>query len=106
MANKNEISIEMIAEIATLAAKTAVDKICERKQEDIYTRCRGGVTGMKQHRYNWHSPVDIYAEKVTNSLHNYGRFKINTKDSCKASIVSDRLSILMKNEDNQTVKSL
>ena len=47
MANSEEISIEMIAKIGTLAAKTAVDKILERKQEDIYTRCRGEITGMK-----------------------------------------------------------
>ena len=47
MANNKEISIEMRAKIAMLAAKTAIDKILERKQEDIYTRCRGQVTGMK-----------------------------------------------------------
>ena len=61
---------------------------------------------MKQHRHNGHLPIDIYAEKVNNSLHNYERFKIKTKDSCKASIVSNRLNILLENEDNQTVKSL
>ena len=47
MANNKEISIEMIAKIAMLAAKTAIDEIPERKQEDIYTRCRGEITGMK-----------------------------------------------------------
>ena len=36
MANNNEISIGMIAKIAVLAAKTAIDEILERKQEDIY----------------------------------------------------------------------
>ena len=36
----------MIAKIAMFAAKTAIDEIHERKQEDIYTRCRGGVTGV------------------------------------------------------------
>ena len=105
MAYNKEISIEMIAKIAMLAAKTAVDEIFERKQEDIYTRHKGHVTGVKQHRHNGCSPVDTYAEKVNNSLHNYERFKIKT-DSCKASIVSNRLNILMENEDNQTLKSL
>ena len=52
MANNKEISIEMIAKIATLAAKIAIDEILERKQEDVYTRCRGGVTSMKQHKHN------------------------------------------------------
>ena len=52
MANSKEISIEMIAKIATLAAKTAVEEILERKQEVIYTRCRCKLTGVKQHRHN------------------------------------------------------
>ena len=83
MANNTEMSMEMIAKIAMVAAKTAIDKILERKQEDIYTRHRGGITGMKQHRHNGHSPVDTYAEKVSNSLHNYERFKIKTKTVAK-----------------------
>ena len=61
---------------------------------------------MKQHRHNGHSPVDTYAEKVNYSLNNYERFKMKTRDSCKGSIVSGRLNILMENEDNQTVNSL
>ena len=47
MANNKEISIEMIAKIATFAAKIAIDEILERKQEDRYTRHRGDITGMK-----------------------------------------------------------
>ena len=47
MANNKEISIEMTAKIAMLAAKTVVDKILKRKREDRYTRCRGEITGMK-----------------------------------------------------------
>ena len=70
MANNKEISIEMIAKIATLAAKTAIDEILERNQGDKYTRCRGGITGMKQHRHNGCSPICTYAEKVNSSLHN------------------------------------
>ena len=61
---------------------------------------------MKQHRHNGCSPVDTYAEKVNNSLHNYEIFMTKTKHSCKAYIVRDRQNRLMENEDNQTVKSL
>ena len=106
MANNKEISIEMITKIAMLAAKTAIDEILERKQEDIYTRCRGGITGVKQHRHNGHSAIYTYAEKVNSSLHNSEIFMTKMKDSCKANIVRDRQNILMENEDNQTVKSL
>ena len=85
MANNKEISIEMIGKIAMLATKTDVDEILERKQEDRYTRCRGEITGMIQHRYNGHSPVYTNAEKVNNSL--------------------DNSKMFMEKEDNQTVKS-
>ena len=47
MANNKEISIEVIAQIATLAAKTAIGEILERRQEEVFTRCRDGITGMK-----------------------------------------------------------
>ena len=70
MTDKKEISIKIIAQIATLAAKTAVEQILERKQESIYTRHRGGITGMKQHVHNRCSPVYTYAEKVNSNLHN------------------------------------
>ena len=46
MVTNKEISIEMIAKIS-VGSKTALDEILERKQEDIYTRHRGGLTGMK-----------------------------------------------------------
>ena len=75
-------------------------------QQDIYTRHRGGITGMKQHGHNGHSPVYTYAEKIYSSLHNSKIFMTKMKDSCKANIVRDRINILMENEDNQTVKSL
>ena len=89
MATNKEISIEMIVKIATMAAKTVINEILERKQEDKFTTCTGGLTGMKQHRHNGHSPVYTYAEKVNNSLHNSEIFKTKTKDSCKASIVKE-----------------
>ena len=105
MANDKEISIEMIAQIVTLAAKTAVDEILERRQEGVFTRCRGGITGMKHHRHNGCSPVYIYVEKVNSSPHNFEIFMTKMKDSCEANIVIDRQNILMEDEDNQTVKS-
>ena len=69
MANNKEISFGMIAQIATLAAKTAIEEILERRQEDVCTRCRGDIKGMR-HRDNGCSPVYTYADKVKNTLHN------------------------------------
>ena len=69
MANNKEISIEMIAQIATLVAKTAIDEILGRRQEEVITRYRGGITGVKQHRHNGHSPAGTNADKVKNTLH-------------------------------------
>ena len=106
MATNKEISIEMIVKIAMLAAKTAVDEILERKQEDKFTRHTCHIPGMKQHRHNGCSPVYTYAGKVNNSLHNSEIFKTKTEDSCKASIVKDRQNMLMESEDNQIVKSI
>ena len=106
MANNKEILIEMIAKIATLAAKTAVYDILERKQEDIYTRCRCEITGVKQHRHNGHSPGYTSTEKVNNSLHNSETLITKMKHRCKTNIVRVRHKILMEKEDNQTVKSL
>ena len=37
MAQSKEISTETIAQIATLAAKTAIDEILKRKHKDAYT---------------------------------------------------------------------
>ena len=95
MAINKEISIEIIAKIAMLAAKTAVDEILEGKQEDIYTRHRGEITGVKQHRHNGHSPIYTSAEKVNNSLHNSETFMTKMKDRCEATIVRDRHNIFM-----------
>ena len=74
MANKEESSIEMIAQIATLAVKTAIEKILERRQEDVFTRHRGGIKGVR-HRHNGCSPVFTYADKVKNILHNQKTYK-------------------------------
>ena len=97
----------MIAQIVMLAAKTAIDKILKRSQEGVFTRCRGGITGMKQQRHNGHSQVCTYAEKVKNSLHNSDIFKTKTKDSCEAKNIRHRQNFLKENEDNnQTIKSV
>ena len=76
MANKNEISIEMIVQIATMAAKTAVDETLERRQEEVITRCRDGITGMKLQRHNGHSPTCTYGDKVKNTLNNQSTYKL------------------------------
>ena len=95
----------MIAQIATFAAKTAIDKILERRQEEVFTRCRDGITGMKQHRHNGYSPACTYADKVKNTLNNQ-----NTCKSKNISIVKGTrekpIKIQAEEEDNQTVKSL
>ena len=99
MANNKEISIEMIAHIAMLAAKTAVDEILERRQEEVVNRCRDGITCMKQHRHNGCSPACIYADKVKNTLNNQ-----NTYKSKNISIVKDTrekpIIIQAEEEDN------
>ena len=90
MANNQEISIEMIAQIATLAAKTAVEEILEeRRHEDIFTKCRGDIKGMR-YRHNGHPPVYTYADQVNNSLHNLKLYKEKTKDSGEAKNIRDR----------------
>ena len=105
IANKNEISIEMTAQIATMAAKTAVDEILKRRQEEVITRCRDGITGMKLHRHNGSSPTCTYADKVKNTLN-----KLSTNKSKNIHIVKDTrekpIVIQAEEEDNQTVKYL
>ena len=65
----------MIAQIAMLAAETAVDEILERRQGEVFTRCRDGITGMEQHWHNGHSPACTYADKVKNTLNNHNTYK-------------------------------
>ena len=105
MANNEEISIEMIVQIATLAAKTAIDEILERRQEEVFTRCRDAIKGMKLHEHNGHLPACTYADKVKNTLNNQ-----NTYKSKNISIVKNTrekpIIIQADEEDNQTAKSL
>ena len=106
MANNQEISTEIIAQIATLAANTAVEVILERRHEDVFTRCRGDIKGMR-HRHNGCSPMDTYADQVNNSLHTPNIYKPKTKDISEAKNIRDRQKIQKENEDiNQTIKSL
>ena len=105
MANNQEIYIEIIAQMATLAANTAVEVILERRHEDIFTRCRSDIKGMR-HRHNGCSPVYTYADQVNNSLHTLYIYKPK-KDISEAKNIRDRKNIQKENEDvNQTVKSL
>ena len=91
MANNKEISIEVIAQIATLAAEIAIDEILERRQGEVFTRCRDGITGMKHHRLNGHSPACTYADKVKNTLNNQNTYKSKNmsmvKDTREKSII-------------------
>ena len=107
MANNQEISIEMIAQIAMLAANAAVEVILERRRhQNIFTRSRGDIKGMR-HRHNGHSPECTYADQVNYSLHNLKIYKAKTKDSSEARNIRDRQNLQKENEDsNQTIKSL
>ena len=65
MVTNQELSIEIIAQIAMVAANAAVQAILEeRRDEDEMTRCRG-----MQPRQDGHSPLYTYADKVKNVLH-------------------------------------
>ena len=105
MANKKEISIKMIAKIAMLAAKTAVEEILETRQEDVFTRCRDGIKDMR-HRHNGCSPVHTYADKVKSTLHNQKTYKAENISVAKD--IRERSIIIQveHEEDNQTLKSL
>ena len=106
MANNQEISTEMIAQIAMLAANTAAEMILERRHEDVFTRCRGDIKGMR-HRHNRCSPVYTYADQVNNSLHTPTIYKPKAKDISEAKNIRDRENMQKENEDiNQTIKSL
>ena len=64
MATNQELLIEIIAQIAMVAANAAVQAILEeRRDEDKITRCRGDTRGMR-HRQDGHSPLYTYADKV------------------------------------------
>ena len=67
MAQKRYIN-GMITQIATWAAKAAVDEILQGKHKDIHTRCRGDA-GMEHYRHNGHSPIYTYAEKVKSNIY-------------------------------------
>ena len=108
MANNKEISIEMIAQIATMAAKTAVDELLERRQEEVFTRHRGGISGVKQHRHNGHSPACTYADKVKNTLNNQNTYKSKNismvKDTReKPIIIQQRKEIIEQSNPSDSV---
>ena len=69
MATNQELLIEIIAQIAMVAANAAVQALLEeRREEDEITRCRGDTRGIRP-RQDRHSPLYTYADKVKNVLH-------------------------------------
>ena len=64
MATNQELSIEIIAQIAMVAANAAVQAILkERRDEDEITRYRGDTRGMRP-RLDGQSPLYTYTDKV------------------------------------------
>ena len=60
METNQELLIEIIAQIAMVAANAAVQAILkERRDEDEITRCRGDTRGMRP-RLDGHSPLYTY----------------------------------------------
>ena len=108
MATKQELSIELIVQIAMMAAKTAVETILEERTDDDFSFKHRGETRGVRHRHNGHSSSYTYAEKVKNSIHIQKIYKAEAKDISEAKNVRDRQNIIQEeNEDNnQTVKSL
>ena len=95
----------MIAQIAMMAVKTAIDEMMARRQENIFNRHISGRTGVRHHRQNGCSPTYTYTDKVKYTLNNQ-----NTYKSRNISIVKDAIEkpiiIQAKKEDNQIVRSL
>ena len=64
MATNQELLIEIIANIAMVAANAAVQAMLEEiRDEDEITRCRGDTRGMR-HRQDGYSPLYTYVNKV------------------------------------------
>ena len=106
MATNQELSIEIIAQIAMMVGNAAVEAILEgRRDEDVINRCRGDTRGMRP-RENGHSPVYTYANKVKNSLHTQKIYKAMNISVAKD--IRDKQTIIQEEheENNQTVKSL
>ena len=105
MATNQELPIEILAQIAMVAANAAVQKIVkERRDEDEITRCRGNTRGMRS-RLDGHSPVYTYTDKVTSVLHTQKISK--AKNSLVDKIIQDKQTIIQaEHEDHETVKSL
>ena len=69
MATNQELPIEIVAQIATVAANAAVQVIVqERRDEDEITRCRGDTRGTRS-RLDGHSPLYTCTDKVKTVLH-------------------------------------
>ena len=69
MATNQELTNEIIAQIATVAANAVVQAILkERRDEDEIIKCRGDTRGIRP-RLDGHSPLYTYTNKVKNVLH-------------------------------------
>ena len=77
MATNQELPIEILAQIAMVAANAAVQTIVkERRDEYEITRCRGDTRDMKS-RLDGHSLLYTYTDKVKNVLHTQKIFAKN-----------------------------
>ena len=64
MVTNQELPIEILAQIAMVAANAAVQAIVkERRDEDEVTRCSGNTRGMRS-RLDGHSPLYPYTDKI------------------------------------------
>ena len=64
METNQELLIEIIVQIATVAANAAVQAILkERRDEDEITKCRADTRGMRP-RLDGHSPLYTYTDEV------------------------------------------
>ena len=64
MATNQELTNEIIAQIAAVAAKTVVQAISkDRRDEDEITRCRGETAGVRP-MLDRHSPLYTFTDKV------------------------------------------
>ena len=77
MATNQELTNELTAQIAMVAANTVVQAILkERRDEGEITRCRGDTRGMRP-RLDGHSPLHTYTDKVKNVLDTWKITKAN-----------------------------
>ena len=106
MATNQELTNEIIAQIAAVAAKAVVQAILkERRDEDEITRCRGDTTGVRP-RLDRPSPLYTSTDKVKNIYHTHKISRAKKISGDKHTQDKQALSQAEHEEDNETVKSL